>query len=73
MTDHKFIRCESDPCLYFKNIPNGKFVILVFYVDDMLFSSRSMKIVCELKTHLTNKFDIKYLGAVKKILGMTIL
>lgn len=39
MTEHKFIQCESDPCVYFKQLFNGEFVSLLLYVDDMLVST----------------------------------
>lgn len=72
MIDHKCTCCEFDPCIYFKKLSNGEFVILLLYVDDMLVADTSMKIVSELKTHLANEFSINDLGAANKILGMTI-
>lgn len=73
MIDHKFTCSESDPCIYYKKLPNGEFVILLLYVDDMLVADTSMRIVSELKTHLAKEFAMKDLGAAKKILGMTII
>ncbi|GLJ09188.1 hypothetical protein SUGI_0103470 [Cryptomeria japonica] len=72
MIDHKFTRSESDPCIYYKKLPNGEFVILLLYVDDMLIADTSMRIVSEFKTHLAKEFAMKDLGAAKKILGITI-
>ena len=39
-----------------------------FYVDDMLIGAKSMGEVNKLKTLLSRGFDIKDLGAAKKIL-----
>lgn len=72
MIEHNFIRCESDPCIYYKKLLNGEFVILLLYVDDMLVDGTSSRIVGELKTKLASKFAMKDLGAAKKIFGMMI-
>ena len=72
MAEHNFTRCESDPCVYFKRLPSGEFVILLLYVDDMLVAGTNKRIVNELKQKLASKFAMKDLGAAKKILGMTI-
>lgn len=72
MTEHNFTRCESDPCIYFKKLPSGEFIILLLYVDDMLVAGTNKRIVNELKQKLASKFAMKDLGAAKKILGMTI-
>jgi len=45
MAKHEFIRCEFDPCLYFKRLTNGEFFILLLYVDDMLVTGSSLRIV----------------------------
>lgn len=58
MTEHGFIRCELDPCVYYKQLPNGKFVILFLFVDDMLVARTSVRIVHELKKisyHICNE------------------
>lgn len=59
MIDHKFTCSESNPCIYYKKLPNGEFFILLLYVDDMLVADTSMKIVSELKTHLAKEFAMK--------------
>jgi hypothetical protein len=35
MVSLNFKRSEYDLCVYFKNLENGMFIILVLYVDDM--------------------------------------
>ena len=72
MIEHNFTRCKSDPCIYYKKLPNGKFFILLLYVDVMLVAEASPKIVAGLKTKFASTFSMKDLGATKKILGMTI-
>jgi hypothetical protein len=45
---------------------------LLQYVDDMLIAAKSKKEITTLKAQLSNEFEMKDLGAAKKILGMKI-
>ena len=57
--------------VYFKLI--GDYVIyLVLYVDDMLLIGNEKEIIQDLKTQLSSKFEMKYLGVANYILGMEI-
>lgn len=73
MNQQQFIRCDFDLCVYYKKLPNGEFVILLLYVDDMLVAGNSVRIVRELKQHLSQRFSMKDLGVAKRILGMNII
>eukprot|EP00253_Pinus_taeda_P034415 PITA_34415 len=66
-----FTRSKADHCLYFKLI-GDRVIYLVLYVDDMLVFGNDKETILDLKTQLTSKFDIKYLGAANYILGMEI-
>ena len=70
LAEHNFTRCELDPCVYLKKLPNG--LILLLYVGHMLVTDTSKRNVHELKDKVAKKFETKYLGETKKILGMTI-
>jgi hypothetical protein len=59
-------------CIYLKRFPNGSFVYLLLYIDDMLIASHDKSLIVELKAQLSHEFDMKYLGLAKKILGMEI-
>ncbi|KAE8694724.1 hypothetical protein F3Y22_tig00110777pilonHSYRG00394 [Hibiscus syriacus] len=63
-------RCEYDCCIYVKSLDDGSFIFLLLYVDDMLIVSKND--VIDLKTLLSQEFDMKYISAAKKILGMEI-
>ena len=65
-------RCHSDHCVYFKNLENGSYIILLLYVDDMLVAGSNMQDLNVLKEKLANSFAMKDLGAAKKILCMRI-
>ena len=72
MLSQKYIRSEYDHCVYFKQLSNGMFIILVLYVDDMLLASKSIDEINRLKTQMARTFDMKDLGAARQILGMEI-
>ena len=65
-------RCEYDCCVYVKSLDDGSSIFLLLYVDDMLIAAKSMSEVNKLKILLSREFDIKDLGAAKKIIGMEI-
>jgi hypothetical protein len=70
MTEQGYSRCHSDRCVYFKKIENGKFIILLLYVDALLVAGTNMQDINVLKKKLANSFAMKDLGTAKKILGM---
>jgi hypothetical protein len=72
MTEQGYSRCHSDHCVYFKNLENGSYIILLLYVDDMLVAGSNMQDINVLKKKLDNSFVMKDLGATKEILGMRI-
>ena len=57
--------------MYFKLI-GDRVIYLVLYVDDMLLVGNDNLIIKYLKTQLSSKFDMKYLGVANCILGMEI-
>ncbi|KAH9724313.1 hypothetical protein KPL70_007440 [Citrus sinensis] len=57
-----------DCCVYFKTIEGGDKIYLLLYVDDILIACKEVKFFNELKQQLSNTFEMKDLGAVKKIL-----
>ena len=67
-----FTRCEYDCCVYVKSLDDGSCIFLLLYVDDMLIAAKSMVEVNRLKSLLGKEFDMKDLGAARKILGMEI-
>jgi hypothetical protein len=72
MTKQGYSRCHSDHCVYFKRIENGIYIILLLYVDGMIFAGSNMQDINVLENKLANSFAMKDLGASKKILGMRI-
>ncbi|GKV38830.1 hypothetical protein SLEP1_g46695 [Rubroshorea leprosula] len=72
MGEHKFAGTESDHCVYVKRYPDGDFLILLLYVDDMLIVGHDTKKIAALKTDLSKSFSMKDLGPAKQILRMKI-
>ncbi|GKV50375.1 hypothetical protein SLEP1_g57082 [Rubroshorea leprosula] len=72
MVKSRFTRSNYDSCVYHKKLGDGSWVYLLLYVDDMLIAAKSMLIIDDLKKQLSGEFEMKDLGATKKILGMEI-
>ena len=72
MTEQGYDRCHYDHCVYFKRLDNGRYIILLLYVDGMLFAGSNIHDINVLKIKLPKSFVMKDLGAAKKILGMRI-
>jgi hypothetical protein len=72
MLAHGYSRSNYGHCIYLKQFPNGSFVYLLLYVDDMLIASHDKSLIDELKDQLNHAFDMKDLGSTKKIFEMEI-
>ena len=72
MGELNYHRCHSNPCVHFKKLDNGSYIILLLYVDDMLVAGSNMQHINDLKQKLARYFYMKDLGVAKKILGMSI-
>lgn len=64
----RYRRCESNCCVYSHVFTDGKIILLLFYVDDILILCQHTSKVQELKNLLRKEFDMKDLGAAQKIL-----
>ncbi|KAL5757095.1 hypothetical protein ACOSQ2_021841 [Xanthoceras sorbifolium] len=72
MIGHGYSRSQYDSCVYFRKLKDGSFVYLLLYVDDMLIAAKDIFELNKLKSELSGEFEMKDLGAAKKILGMEI-
>jgi len=55
-----------------RKFSGDSFVYLLLYVDDMLIACKDKSLISKLKSQLSREFEMKDLGAAKKILGMEI-
>ena len=69
MLGHGDSRSDYDSCVYHRKLPDGSFVYFLLYVDDMLIAAKSMVEINKVKTQLSGEFEMKDLGAAKKILA----
>ena len=72
MLGNDYCRCEYDSCVYYKKLLDGFFFYLLLYVNDMLIACKDISEINNLKAQLNGAFEMKDLGATKKILGMEI-
>ncbi|OMO73383.1 Integrase, catalytic core [Corchorus capsularis] len=72
MVSHDFARNQYDNCVYSKKLSDGSYIYLLLYVDDMLIAAKDLAEINSLKALLSSEFEMKDLGAAKKILGMEI-
>ena len=72
MVEHFYTRSSNDSCVYYRKLLDGSFIYLLLYMDDMLIAAKIMLEVKRLKSLLSYEFEMKDLGATKKILGMEI-
>ncbi|CAA7062683.1 unnamed protein product [Microthlaspi erraticum] len=72
MSEIGFVRSNYDSCAYVKSLSDGSLMYLLIYVDDMLVAAKNKEAILQLKKDLSSKFEMKDLGAARKILGMEI-
>ena len=73
MTNHRYSRTTSDHYVFVKKYPDGNFIILLPYVDDMVIVGQDTSEISKLKSELRKSFSMKDLGPAKKILGIRIV
>jgi len=65
-------RTTSDHYVFMKRFSYENFIILLFYVDDILIVGHDAKRIQILKEELSKSLAMKDLGSTKQILGMKI-
>ena len=65
-----FIQTNSDPCLYTSS--EGELFIIAVYVDDILLATKSSERLEAVKTAISAQFEVKHLGELHYILGVTV-
>lgn len=70
MLKHGFSRSEYDCCVYIQKLQGDNYIYLLLYVDAMLIASKSKVEIDRLKSQLGKEFEMKDMGAARKIMGM---
>ncbi|CAL1406718.1 unnamed protein product [Linum trigynum] len=73
MGEQGYMKTTSDHCVFVKKFPDGDFIILLLYVDDMLIAGQNVSKINDLKKELSKSFAMKDLGPAKQILGVRII
>ena len=72
MIKHGYSRNKYDSYVYHRKLNDDSFVYLLLYADDMLIAAKDISKVDKLKVQLKQEFEVKDLGAAKKILEIKI-
>lgn len=72
MLKNSYNRCNFDHCVYFKDLQENLYIYLLIYVDDMLIACKYKDEINKLTRALQSEFEMKHLGATKRILGIDI-
>ena len=66
-----FMMMEEDHCVYIKRSSIG-FIILSFYVDDILIAGNDKKLIHVTQKWLSANFEMKDMGEASYVLGIKI-
>ena len=61
-----------DPCLYI-NIADGHYVLVLFYVDDVLVTGSSTELIAQTNTDLKKRFKMTDSGKCTLVLGIKLV
>eukprot|EP00253_Pinus_taeda_P006503 PITA_06503 len=67
-----FSRCHSDNIVYTKKVGKS-LLILVLYVDDLIFTGSDTNLINHVKSNLKKKFEMTDLGHLHYFLGLQVL
>jgi hypothetical protein len=68
----EFIRCHSDHTCFICHCPDGCYIILLVYVDDIILTGDDTQGIAQVKQNLGKIFDVKDLGPFKYFLGIKV-
>ncbi len=71
ITKFGFIRCKSDPCVYYRVGADGEYTILIIYVDDGLLCSNRTTAIDAILQYLRTFFQVRDLPA-SRFIGLDI-
>jgi hypothetical protein len=73
MSSLGYTSCSPDePCFYVKHTGDGKFVLIVVYVDDIFGAGNDLREILRFNKEFGKIFTYKYLGEITNALGMKV-
>eukprot|EP00253_Pinus_taeda_P010659 PITA_10659 len=71
LLDNGFNKCDGEPTLYIKE-NDGKILIVVLYVDDLIFSGSDDFVIVDFEQVMKNEFEMIDLGSLRYFLGIEV-
>ncbi|GKV14655.1 hypothetical protein SLEP1_g25495 [Rubroshorea leprosula] len=68
-----FKKCPSEHALYVKFNESGDILILCLYVDDLIFTSNSTRMIEDFKRSMMHEFEMMDLGLMSYFLGIEVM
>jgi hypothetical protein len=68
----EFVRCHSDHTCFICHRSDGRCIILLVYVDDIILTGDDAQGIAHVKQSLGKVFDVKDLGTLKYFLGIEV-
>ncbi|GLU00269.1 hypothetical protein SLE2022_176490 [Rubroshorea leprosula] len=69
----RFKKCPSEHALYVKFNESGDILILCLYVDDLIFTSNSTRMIEDFKRSMMHEFEMTDLGLMSYFLGIEVM
>ena len=69
LLENGFEKCEREPTLYIKQ-KYGKMMIVVLYVDDVIFTGNDAYLIENFKSVMKDEFEMTDMGLLKYFLGI---
>jgi len=71
LLENGFEKCEREPTFYIKE-KDGKLIIVVLYVDDVIFTGNDDYLIENFKTVIKEKFEMTDMGLLRYFLGIEV-
>ncbi|KAJ0589103.1 putative RNA-directed DNA polymerase [Helianthus annuus] len=70
--EHGYNRSENEPTLYVKAVGPNEVIYVCLYVDDIICTSSSDKLIHEFKQGMKDAFEMTDMGLMKRFLGLEV-
>lgn len=65
-----FLKSKNDSSLYIKEDEEGNVCLISLYVDDLIITGGTYKLIADIKSNLSQEFEMKELGDLHYCLGI---
>jgi hypothetical protein len=72
-SQEQFEKCPSEHTLFVKHRGDNEILIVSLYVDDLIYTSNSQKLIEQFKTSMMKHFSMTDLGKMKFFLGIEVI